>query len=244
MRKKPVLAVLLLAASCPSSAFAQERLPADWEQKVQSVVKDPSRATKVSEAGRLVDMRRQDSIAAVKKAREKLKEVFLTQGVPEDDRRISLQAFRDDRRKAAFQTFDPILELREIVSRAEWKEIWPRGYFAFPGPAPSLAVAIQQVLPSVVADPARRQQAMEVTASLVKAAAADESARKKETSRLEALMRDAEIPRDEFIESVAHLERAQEKMDDALVVGSGRLQKLLTKEEWAALTKSLSAPAP
>jgi hypothetical protein len=243
MRTKPLLVAMLLAASGPFSLFAQDRLPADWEQKVLTVVKDPARAKKVVEAGRQSEEGRQQAIAAVRRAHEKLMEVFDVQSSQALDREISIKTFRNDRRKAAFLWIDPIYKVGPLVTKKEWKAIWPEGFFAFPQPAPPAAVRIQDALPAVVGDPARQQDAMGVAASLVKAASANDAARVKETSRLEKLLKEGAIPRDECIAAVDRLEAAQAKMDDQFIGGTSRLQKILTPDEWAALMRALKATA-
>ncbi len=242
MRIQPLLAALLLASGGPS-LFAQDRLPVDWDQKVLAVVKDPERARKVSEAGRQSEVGRQQAIAAVRKAREKLGEVFLSRTSEAVDRQISLSTFRDDRRNAAFLWIDPIYGVGNLVTKKEWRAIWPEGFFAFPPPAPSAAGEIHAMLPSVVSDPARQRQAMDVTASLVKAAETNEASRMRETSRLQKLLEEGSIPRDECIGEMDKLEQAQAKTDDELIRGSIRLQKILTPDEWATMVRGLKAQA-
>jgi hypothetical protein len=244
MRTKPLLASVLLAIGGPSSAFAEERLPADWEQKVLAVVQEPARARKISDLGRLSEVRREQSLAAMKIAREKERAVFAAQASEAVDRRISIQEFRDNRRKAVFLSFDPLFEVNALVTPKEWKEIWPKGFFAFPKPVPTVAGKILETLPSLVRDPGRQKRAMEVAASLVKAADANQSSRKKETGRLEKHLADGGIKRGELIDAVNALEDAQAKTDDAFVNGSSQLQQILTPEEWAALMRSLTPTAP
>jgi hypothetical protein len=243
MRTKPLLVAILLAVGGPSSLFAQDRLPADWDQKVLEVVKDPVRAKKVVEAGRKSEEGRQQAVAAVRRAHEKLMEVFDVQSSQAVDREISIKTFRNDRRKAAFLWIDPIYNVGPLVTKKEWRAIWPEGFFAFPQPPPSAAVRIQNALPSVVADPARQQDAMGIASALVKAASANDDARKKETSRIEKLLKEGGIPRDECISAVDKLEAAQEKMDDQFITGTTRLQKTLTPDEWATLMRALKATA-
>lgn len=244
MRTTPALAALLLALGGASSAPAQQPLPDDWKEKVQKIVQSPERAQKVLEAGRLYDARRGEAAKAVQKAQAKMREAFLTQGADAAEKRFTLQEFRDDRRKAAFSTFDPLLKVREMVSGKEWGQLWPKDYFVFPVPDHSLASRVQAALPSVVADPLRRQRATDVAARLVAAADKTESARKKQAGRLERLMRQGDIPRDEFIESMGDLENAQAKLDADFVNGAGELQKILTKEEWAALVSQVGPARP
>jgi hypothetical protein len=244
MRTTPLFAALLLALGGASSAQAQQKLPDDWNDKVQKIVQSSERAGKVVDLGRLYDTRRQQAAQSVQKAQAKMREVFLAQGLAPAEKRIALQEFRDDRRKAAFSAFDPLLKLREVVSSREWDQIWPKDYFAFPVPDHSLPGRIQTALPSVVTDPMRKQQALDVAKRLVESVNKAEAARKKQTGRLERLMRQGDIPRDEFIESVGDLEKAQEKLDDEFINEAGQLQKVLSKEEWAALTAQLGAAKP
>ena len=243
MRTKPLLVALLLAASGSFPLLAQDRLPADWDRKVQGIVQDPARAQKVVEAGRQSEEGGRQAIAAVRRAHEKLMEVFDVQTSPAADREISIKTFRNDRRKAAFLWIDPIYKVGPLVTKKEWREIWPEGFFAFPQPPAAASVRIQAALPSVVADPVRQQEAMGVAASLVKAASANDAARAKETGRLEKLLKEGGIPRDECIAAVDRLEAAQAKMDDRFIGDTTRLQKILTPDEWAALIRGVKAAA-
>ena len=242
MRIKPLLVAMLLGAGGPS-LYAQDRLPTDWEKKVLTVVGDQARAKKISDAGRLCEVRGQQALAAVQTAHSKLLEVFLAPAAQASDRRISIQNFRDDRRNAAFLWIDQIYVVGELVTQKEWRAIWPDGFFAFPGPRRSVAARVQEALPSVVADPARKSRATEVAASLVKAANTIEASRKKAAGRLEKLLKEGAIKRDECIESVADLEKAQARSDEEFINDSGQLQRILTPDEWAALGRSLKATA-
>ena len=131
-----------------------------------------------------------------------------------------------------------------LVSKKEWNELWPRGYFNFPEPEPLLAVRVQEALPSVVTEPGRLKQAGDVAAKLAAAAKDDESARRKATGRLSKLSESWDSRRDDFIELVNKLDDSQLKVDDALIGAAGELQKVLTPEEWSALVDRLSPPAP
>jgi len=177
-------------------------------------------------------------------ARAELKATFLTQGSSVGDRRLSLNVFRDDRGKAAISAVDALLKVREQVSKAEWKAIWPEGYFALSDSGPLLAVKLQEAIPSVVSDPARRTKAEEIAASLAKAAKTDETARRKAAGRFSDLLAGYDTPRDGFIDLVNKLEESQVKMDEALIEGAGRLQAVLTPEEWAALASRATGATP
>lgn len=235
MRTQALLAVSLLVAGGSPVALAQQGLPADWDKKVSAVIAEPMRAERVTEGGRRFDARRLASLEAMKAANAELKSVFLSQGATEGNRRLSLNVFRDDRRKATLAAVDTLLEIRGLVSQKEWKAIWPEGYFAMPIPSQLLAVKVQETLPAVVPDPSRLKQAQDVAAGLAAAAKSDESARKKSASRLTSLFENYQSERDEFIELVNDLEKTQAKADAALIDGGGKLQKLLTPEEWSAL---------
>lgn len=241
MRNQPLLAVALLAIGCPSFAVAQSRLPGDWEQKVSAAVAEPERARKVAEAGRAYDAKRQESLDVMKAAKEELKAVFLSQASSVGKRQLSLNLFRDKRRKASLAAVDALLATRYFVSGKEWNALWPKGYFDFDQPAPLLAVKVQEALPSAVADPARLKQAGDVAAKLAAAAKDDESARRKATGRLSKLFESWESQRDDFIDLVNKLEDSQLKVDDALIAASGELQKVLTPEEWNAFVGRVSS---
>lgn len=244
MRMHPLLSVALLAIGGSWSALAQQGLPGDWDKKVSAAVPEPDRAAKVTEAGRRFEAKRQASYGAMKAANAELKSTFLSQGASEGDRRLSLNVFRDDRRKATISAVDALLQVRALVSKKEWKAIWPEGFFDPASPAPLLAGKVQETLPSVVSDPARLKQAQDVAASLLEAAKSDEAARKKASGKFAGLLEGFESERDEFIDLVNDLEKKQEKADDALIAGGGKLQKVLTPEEWSALVSRVTPAAP
>ena len=132
MRTKPLLAVALLAIGCPSFAIAQGRLPADWEQKVATVVKEPERARKVVEAGRQHDAKRQASLDVMKSAEADVRAAFLNQASSVGERQLSVSLLRDDRRKASLAVVDSLLAVRPLVSS-------PRPRTRRPSPAGSRA---------------------------------------------------------------------------------------------------------
>lgn len=243
MRTKPLLAVALLAIGCPSFAVAQGRLPGDWEQKVSAVVTEPERARKVADAGRHFDAKRQESLDAMKAADKELKTVFVSRESSVATRQHSLNVFRDKRRKAALAAADSLLAARSLVSAREWKALWPEGYFGLAAPAPLLALEVQKVLPSVVTDPARLEQAGAAAAKLAAAAKSDEAARKRASGSLSRVFSSYESQRDDVIDLVNDLEEKQLKVDDALIGAASELQRVLTPEEWTALVARTS-PAP
>ncbi|MBK8594830.1 MAG: hypothetical protein IPP07_31825 [Holophagales bacterium] len=243
MRTKPLLAVALLAIGCSSFVVAQERLAGDWERKVSSVVKEPERARKVVEAARRYETTGQASLDAMKKAEAQVQAAFRSQSSSGGDRQLSLSLLRDDRRKAAVAAVDALLEVRYLVSKKEWKDLWPESYFASAGLAPRVTGRVQKALPSVVTDPARLKQAEGVAAKLATAAAKDEVARKKAVVDFSKLLERYESRRDDFIDLVNKLEETQSRSDDALVGAAGDLQKILSPEEWSALTGLLATAA-
>lgn len=240
MKKTLVLAAALLAAGVP--ALAESRLPADWDQKVAAHLGDAARAKKVVAAARDFDARWQAAGEAMKIADAELKAAFSSPTSSAGDRQLALNLFRDDRRKAAISAVDAMLKVRDLVSKKEWKGLWPEGYFAVAKAAPRLAERLPEVLPSVVTDPARLKQAQAVAAELAKATKADTAAGKKARGRLEDLLADYDTLQDDFIELVNGLNDQQEKHDRAVVEASGKLQQVLTPAEWGALTKQV-APA-
>jgi len=177
---------------------------------------------------------------AMKIADAELKAAFSSPTSSAGDRQLALNLFRDDRRKAAISAVDAMLKVRDLVSKKEWKGLWPEGYFVTEKPAPRLAERLPEALPSVVTDPARLKQAQAVAADLAKATKADVSAGKKARGRLEDLFADYDTLQDDFIELVNRLNDEQEKHDKAAIDASGKLQQLLTPEEWGALTKQLA----
>lgn len=235
MRTKPLLAVALLAIGCPSFAVAQDRLPGDWEQKVSAVVKEPERARKVADAGRQYDTTRQASLEAMKTAAADVKAAFFSQTSSVGERQLSVSLLRDDRRKAALAAVDALFRVRFLVSKKEWQQMWPAGYFAPAGLPPVVAGRLQKALPSVVTDPARLKQADGVAANLTAAAKKDESARLKANGKFWKLLENYDSRRDEFIDLVNTLEETQAKADNALVGAAGELQRILTPDEWTAL---------
>ena len=241
MRTKPLLAVALLAIGCSSFAAAQVRLPGDWEQKVATVVKEPERARKVAEAGRQCDARRQASLDVMKSAEADVKAAFLSQKSSVGERQLSISLLRDDRRKASLAAVDSVLAVRPLVSKKEWNEIWPEGYFTPAGRPPVFTGRVQKALPSVVMDPARLKQAEGVMTKFMSAAKGDEAARIKATTKFWKLLETYESFRDDFIDLVNDLEGRQMKSDNALVGAAGDLQRILTPEEWTALTRLLAA---
>ncbi len=243
MRTKSLLAVALLAIGCPSLAVAQARLPGDWEQKVATVVKEPERARRVVEAGRLHDSRRQAYLDVMKSAEADVKAAFLNQGSSVGERQLSVSLLRDERRKASLATVDALLAVRPLVSMKEWKAIWPEGYFTPAGVPPVFTGRVQKALPSVVTDPARLKQADGVLTKFTSAAKGDESARIKATGKFWKLLENYDSVRDDFIDLVNDLEERQMKSDNAIVGAAGELQRILTPEEWTALIGSL-ATAP
>ena len=237
MRTNLPFAVALLAIGCPSLAHAQGALPADWDQKVAVVVKEPERTAKVVAAGRNYDTKRLASLEAMKVSDAEMKAIFLSQKSSVADRQLSLNLLRDDRRKAVLAATDALLMVWPLVSAKEWKEIWPEGTFVAAGPKDLLAPKVQKVLPSIVPDPARLKQAETIAAKLVSAAKSDESARRKSADKLWNLIERYESQRDSFIDLVNDLEERQIKVDDALIAASGELQQVLTPDEWAALVR-------
>lgn len=240
MKTMPLVAVAFLAAVFPSPAGALVPLPADWEQQVARVVPEPERAKMVQEAGRGFETRRLALQDAVKAASEEAKAVFLAQGSSVKERQLNINLYRDERRKAAMAAVDAVYEVKVLVSKKEWKALWPEGFFDTYVPAPLLAPRVLEALPSVVSDPARLRQAQAAAESLVKAAKSDEEARRKETGRFAGFLAEYSTLRDRFIELVDKLEEAQGKGDDSLIGAAGELQKVLTPEEWAALVRNLS----
>lgn len=243
MKTTRLVAGALLAAGVWSSAAAQQALP-DWEARVSAAIKEPERARKVTEAVLRYEAKRQASLEAMRAADGEMRAVFLRQSATVGDRQLSLNILRDNRRKAALSAVDALLEVRFLVEKKEWKAIWPESFFGAPGRAPLLAGAVQAALPSVIADPSRLKQAEGVATALVQAANTDEAARKKATSRFAGLLERYESQRDEFIELVNSLEETQLKVDGALVEGSGRLQGLLTPQEWDELVRRVTQPVP
>ncbi len=238
MKKTFVLAAALLAAGVP--ALAESRLPADWDQKVAAHLGDAARAKQVVAATRAFESQWMASRETMKKADAELKAAFASPTSSVGDRQLALNLFRDDRRKAAISAVDAMLKVRDLVSKKEWKGLWPEGYFVTEKPAPRLAERLPEALPSVVTDPARLKQAQAVAADLAKATKADVSAGKKARGRLEDLFADYDTLQDDFIELVNRLNDEQEKHDKAAIDASGKLQQLLTPEEWGALTKQLA----
>lgn len=238
MKKTLVLAAALLAAGVP--ALAESRLPADWDQKVAAHLGDAARAKQVVAATRAFESQWMASRETMKKADAELKAAFASATSSVGDRQLALNLFRDDRRKAAISAVDAMLKVRDLVSKKEWKGLWPEGYFVTEKPAPRLAERLPEALPSVVTDPARLKQAQAVAADLAKATKADVSAGKKARGRLEDLFADYDTLQDDFIELVNRLNDEQEKHDKAAIDASGKLQQLLTPEEWGALTKQLA----
>lgn len=243
MRTKPLLAVALLAIGVPSIAAAQGRLPGDWDQKVAAVVKEPERARKVAEAGRQHDAKRQAYLDVMKSAEADVRAAFLSQTSSVGERQLSVSLLRDDRRKASLATVDSLLAVRPLVSKKEWAEVWPTGYFTPAGGPPVFTGRVQKALPSVVTDPARLKQAEGVMTKFVSAAKGDEAARIKASTKFWKLLENYESFRDDFIDVVNDLEERQAKSDNAIVAAAGDLQKILTPEEWTALVRTL-APAP
>lgn len=240
MRTKLLAAVAVFAIAVPSFAVAQERLSGDWEKRVSSVVREPERAAKVVEAGRRYDATQKASLEAMKAAEAGAKAAFRSQDSSAGDRQISLSLLRDDRRKAALAAVDALLGVRYLVSKAEWKELWPEGFFASAGLAPRLTGRVRKELPSIVEDPARLKQAEAVAARLAAAAAKDESARTKAVETFSKLLQRYDSRRDDFIDLVNGLEETQMKSDDAIVGAAGELQKILSPEEWNALARLLA----
>ncbi len=240
MRTKPLLAVALLAIGVPSIAAAQGRLPGDWEQKVAAVVKEPERARKVAEAGRQYEARRQAYLDVMKAAEGDVKAAFFSQTSSVGERQLSVSLLRDDRRKASLAGVDALLAVRPLVSKKEWAEVWPAGYFTPPGGPPVFTGRVQKALPSVVTDPARLKQAEGVMTKFVSAAKGDEAARIKASTKFWKLLENYESFRDDFIDVVNDLEERQMKSDNAIVAAAGDLQKILSAEEWAALTRLLA----
>lgn len=238
MRTKPLLGAVLFAAGA-STVLAQPTLPPDWDQKVASVIADAGRARQVVYLGRKFDEKKRETAETMKAADERMKATFLRHGTSVGDRQLSLNVFRDKRRKAANAAIDSLLEVRALVTRKEWKEVWPEGYLAAGPPPARLVEKVQEALPAVVTDPARLKQAQDVAAALVKATRSDVSAGKKARGRLEDYFANYETPQDDFVELVNQLDEDQEKHDDAVIEASGRLQAVLTPEEWGALAQKL-----
>ncbi len=241
MRTKPLVAVAIFAIGFPSFVVAAERLPGDWEQKVATVVKEPERARKVVEAGRRYDATRQASLDAMKAAEAEVKAAFRSQSSSVGDRQISISLLRDDRRKVAVAAVDALLAVRYLVSKKEWKELWPESFFSSVGLAPRITGRVQKALPSVITDPARLKQAEGVAAKLAAAATKDEAARKKAVGDFSKLLGNYDSRRDDFIDLANKLEETQMKSDDAIVGAAGELQKILSPEEWTALAGLLAA---
>ena len=241
MRTKTLFAVALLAIGCPSVAVAQPRLPGDWDQKVATVVKEPERARKVAEAGHRHDAKRQAYLDAMKSAEADVRAAFLSQNSSVGERQLSVSLLRDDRRKASLAVVDSLLAVRPLVTKKEWTEIWPAGYFTPAGKPPVFTGKVQKALPSVVKDPARLKQAEGVMTKFMSAAKGDESARIKASTKFWKLLENYESFRDDFIDVVNDLEERQMKSDNAIVGAAGDLQKILTPEEWTALTRLLAA---
>jgi hypothetical protein len=239
MKTSPLLAVVLLAAATPASAAS--RLPADWDRTVSAVVPEADRARQVAALGRRFDDQWQASGEAVRKAEAERRAVFSNQASSTGERRLALNVFRDDRRKAAVGAVDAMLKVKVLVTKKEWKGLWPEGYFAPAAPPPPLAERLRSALPTVVSDPARLGQAQEVAAKLEKAVRADVSAGRKARGRLEDLFAEWETRRDAFIELVNDLNADQEKHDEAAIEAAGQLQKILTAEEWGALAARIAA---
>jgi len=203
-------------------------------------VKEPERARKVAEAGRKYEATWQASLDAMKKAQAEVKAAFRSQTSSVGDRQLSLSLLRDDRRKASLAAVDALLGVRYLMPKQEWKELWPQGFFTLVGPAPVLPGRIQTALPSVVSDPARLKQAEGVAATLAAAVKKNETARKKATGDFTKLLERYESRRDDFIDLVNALEESQMKSDNAVVGAAGDLQKVLSPEEWTALTNLLA----
>ena len=244
MRMKPLLAVVCLALAAPLSALAADRLPADWEQTVAKAIPEPDRAQKVVAAGRQFDAKWQESSDAIKAADAKLRRVFLGHDSSTADRAISVTVFRDARRKALMSAVDSLFRVKALVSKKEWKAIWPEGFFALGRQQQHIAEKVLSALPSVVTDPVRQKQALDVAGALVKNSKTNISVRDKARARLEKNLADYGTPRDEFIESVNDLEATQTKRDDALVDGATQLQSILTADEWSALMGRVTAAVP
>ena len=244
MKTLPLLAVAFLAAGVSLPVTAQVPLPADWEQQVSRVIPEPDRAKQVVEAGRGFEARRQAWYDSMKVATAEAKAVFLAQASSVKERQLHLNLYRDDRRKAAMSAVDAVARMKSLAFKKEWKALWPEGFFSTYVPAQLLAPKVREALPSVVSDPSRLQQAQTAADALVKAATSDENARKKESGRFADLLDDYDTPRDKFIELVDKLEQAQSKADDTLIGSAGELQRILTPEEWAALTRKLSGTTP
>jgi hypothetical protein len=244
MKVFPLLAVAFLATGVSSSVVAQVPLPADWEQQVSRVIPEPDRAKQVAEAGRGFEASRQAWLDAMKVADAEAKAVFLSQASSVKERQLQLNLYRDDRRKAAMAAVDAVAKLKSFAWKKEWKELWPKGFFSTYVPSPRLAPKVRGELASVVTDPARLQQAQAAADKLVKSAAADENARKKESGRFADLLEDYATPRDKFIELVDKLEQTQGKADDTLIGAAGELQRILTADEWAALVRKVAGATP
>ena len=204
-------------------------------------MKEPERARKVAEAGRQCDARRQASLDVMKSAEADVKAAFLSQKSSVGERQLSISLLRDDRRKASLAAVDSVLAVRPLVSKKEWNEIWPEGYFTPAGRPPVFTGRVQKALPSVVMDPARLKQAEGVMTKFMSAAKGDEAARIKATTKFWKLLESYESFRDDFIDLVNDLEERQMKSDNALVGAAGDLQRILTPEEWTALTRLLAA---
>lgn len=238
MKTSLALAAAVLAAAAP--VLAESRPPVDWDQRASGSVGDAARASRVAAAARLFDEQLLASRAAMKRAELELRETFTSPASSAADRRLALNLFRDDRRKAAVSAVDAMLKVRALVSEKEWKALWPDGYFVAEKPAPRLAERLPEALAAVVTDPARLGQAQAVAADLVKATKADVSAGKKARGRLEGLFSDYDTYRDNFIDLVNRLNDEQEKHDEAAIEASGKLRQVLTPEEWDALTRWLA----
>lgn len=238
MKKSLLLAVALLAGGAP--ALAESRLPADWEQKVAAAVPDAGRARQVVSLGRAFDAKREVSIETTRQAEARRRATFLDRSASPGDRQLSLNLFRDRRRKAANEAIEAFLAVRNLVSKKEWEAMWPSGYFAPAPEAPRLADELEKGLPGVVSDPARLRKAQDAAAALKKAVRTDAALGQKAKARLEDFFEDWDVPGDDFVELVNRLDEQQERNDRAVLEASARLQQVLTPEEWDALSRSLA----
>ena len=139
---------------------------------------------------------------------------------------------------------DSLFRVKALVSKKEWKAIWPEGFFALGRQQQQIAEKVHDALPTAVADQARQKQALDVAAALVKTSKVNISVRDRARARLEKSLADYGTTRDEFIESVNDLEATQTKRDDVLIDGANQLQKILTPDEWRALMVRVTAAAP
>ena len=204
-------------------------------------MKEPERARKVVEAGRQHDAKRQAYLDVMKSAEADVRAAFLSQTSSVGERQLSVSLLRDDRRKASLAVVDSLLAVRPLVSKKEWNEVWPEGYFTSAGRPPVFTGRVQKALPSVVTDPARLKQADAVLTKFTSAAKGDEAARTKSAAKFWKLFERFESVRDDFIDVVNDLEERQMKSDNAIVGAAGELQRILTAEEWTALTRLLTA---